>query len=905
MPPRGAVPREAFTREPARQRPGQAGPRQAGPRQAGPRQAGPRHPGRPRQAPRARPDPRAASAEWAGLLRSLLPQPVKRRWSREFLDGLEFRGWGFRVAIPILAMVVFGVAVVVIVGANSGNAGPAPPATALGFPPATLAGNDFTAADSGRGINQTLGRVASAGDEIVAVGAQAGTRIARAQFFVSLNDGRSWTMGAVRSAGGGVPPPGHGAKFMAGGQGAWVALGRGSIWTSPDGRTWTLAPGTGLPLLPGDQISDVARTAAGFIAVGANVPGGEAARSTPLIFLSANGITWERLDAAQLHLAAGRGRVLDVRYVAVAGKLILIAGDVVTTKVTGQPRRTVTVQVGAAWLTGNGGSTWVPTAGPAAGPTAPPGPGAQPQVAGVATVGHGFVLLRPATVAKRSAVDAYYSPNGVAWTFTATLSAANGFAVGLANGGPDGAAVTGVEGGVGGQTGVGGSGRTLTAFASANGRAWQQTRPFGTPASQTVSGVTLAPDATVVTTGVSAGPDSHHPVITLAGTNAADQVDIAKIPGAVDPQLAVNSLAAQPSMQVAVGSANGFPAAWTSVDGGSSWSRATGATSGVLTRPGSQQLTSVTHGTMGWLAVGGVTASAPEHPIVVVSANGTSWQAADGERAFGAPGLFTEQAAADGQGYVIVGYQNVRQVRSGQVVSSHTVAAAWWSTGLTGWQRAGTASSAGTAGALDGPGARQMMAVAVRLGRLRRGGLGWRPAVGLDLGGRPQLAPGRPAPAGRLHPGRAAARREHRPHRGGRRHRADHDGRSGALRGQLVRRRRQLDRVGAPGSRGPDVGHGPGRGRRQLHRHRDLRQHRRPSGRGGVDVAERVGVARGRAHRTGPDRVGHPGHHRPYRVRQHAGRRRLHRLAGPRGARLLAVPDQVTGPRSGNRAPIR
>ena len=729
VPPRGAVPREAFTREP----------RQAGPRQAGPRQA-----------PRTRPDPRAASAEWAGLLRSLLPQPVKRRWSREFLDGLEFRGWGFRVAVPILAMVVFGVAVVVIVGANAGNAGPAPPATALGFPPATLAGNDFMAADSGRGINQTLGRVASAGDEIVAVGTQAGTRIARAQFFVSLNDGRSWTMGTVRSAGGGVPPPGHGAKFVAGGQGAWVALGRGSIWTSPDGRTWTLAPGTGLPLLPGDQISDVARTAAGFIAVGANVPGGEAARSTPLIFLSANGITWERLDAAQLHLTAGSGRVLDVRYVAVAGKLILIAGDVVTTKVTGQPRRTVTVQVGAAWLTGNGGSTWVPTAGPSAGlALAPPGPGAQPQVAGVATAGHGFVLLRPATVAKRSAVDAYYSPNGVAWTFTVTLSAANGFAVGLANGGPDGAAVTGVEGGVGGQTGVDGSGRTLTAFVSANGRAWQQTRPFGTPASQAVSGVTLAPDATVVTTGVSAGPDSHHPVITLAGTNAADQVDIAKIPGAVDPQLAVNSLAAQPSMQVAVGSANGFPAAWTSVDGGSSWTRATGATSGVLTRPGSQQLTSVTHGTMGWLAVGGVTASAPEHPIVVVSANGTSWQAADGERVFGAPGLFTEQAAADGQGYVIVGYQNVRQVRSGQVVSSRTVAAAWWSAGLTGWQRAGTASSAGTAGALDGPGAGQMMAVAVSsAGFVAVGSHGDQPSAWTSADGRRWRQADLPLPVG-------------------------------------------------------------------------------------------------------------------------------------------------------------
>src|SRR5208337_2415507 len=191
-----------------------------------------------------------------------------------------------------------------------------------------------------------------------------------------------------------------------------------------------------------------------------------------------------------------------------AGRLIVIAGDVVTTVVTGKPKRTVTVRVGAAWLSGDGGSTWVPTAGTVAGPAlVPPGPGAQPRVAGVATVGNGFVLLRPATVAGRPAVDAYYSPNGAAWTFTATLNTPGGFAANLANGGPDGAVVTGVEGG---QGGVGGSGRTLTAFASANGRSWQQTRPLGTFASQALSGVALAPDGAVVTapSGASATPES-------------------------------------------------------------------------------------------------------------------------------------------------------------------------------------------------------------------------------------------------------------------------------------------------------------------------------------------------------------------------------------------------------------
>ena len=394
----------------------------------------------------ARPDLRTAGAEWARLIGSFVPEPVKRRWSREFMAGLEFRGWGVRVAIPILAMVVFGVAVVVIAGANSGNAGPTPSAAALGFPPATLAGNDFTAAASARGITQTLGRVASAGNEVVAVGSQAGARIDRAQFFVSADGGHSWTLGTVKSASGGVPAPGHGAIFVAGGQGAWVALGPSSIWTSPDGRTWTLAPGNGLPLAPGDQVNAVQRTAAGFIAVGANVPGGDQAKSTPVIFLSANGTAWQRLDAARLHL--GTGRALDVRFAAASGRLILIAGDVLTTEVTGKPKRKVQVQAGAAWLSGDGGLTWMPVTGSAA------GPGAQPQVAGVAAVNGGFVLLRPATVAKRPAVDAFYSPNGLAWTFQSTLAATAGFTAQMVNGGPDGAAVTGQTGAHGAARGV-------------------------------------------------------------------------------------------------------------------------------------------------------------------------------------------------------------------------------------------------------------------------------------------------------------------------------------------------------------------------------------------------------------------------------------------------------------------
>jgi len=653
--------------------------------------------------PRDPRDPGAAGVEWTRLLRSLLPPPAKRTWSKQFLSELHFRGWVSRVAIPILAMIVFGVAVVVIVGANSGNAGPAAPATALGFPPATLAGEEFTAAESGRGISQTLGQVASDGTEIVAVGSQSGARIGRAQFFVSQNDGGSWAMGSVRTPGGGEPPPGHAARFVAGGQGAWVAVGPGSIWTSPDGRTWTLTPSAGMPLRPGDQISVLRRTASGFIAVGANIPGGDQARSSPVVFLSANGLSWQRLDASQLRLPAGTGRVLNIRYAAAEGTLILIAGDVTTTttKVVGtgkaKAKRTVTSQTSGAWLSRNGGSTWVAAVSL---DVPPPGHGAQPQIVGAAALKAGFVLLLP-TAGVRPGLDVYGSPNGTAWTFEATLATPAGLVADLTDGGPSGAVVTGQ------------AGRTLTAFVSANGVSWRQTQAFGAAAAESVSGVAMAGGSAVVT-ATTAGPQSLQPAITMVAAGApARQVDVAKIPGAFDPQLAVNGIAAEAGTQVAVGSANGYPAAWMSADGGSSWTAATGATEAVFDRPGVQQLTGVTYGPAGWLAVGGVTAGATQHPVVLSSADGSSWQAADGEAAFGGPGLATEQAAAGPDGYVIVGYQDVKAAGTS---SNRTIAAAWWSAGLTGWERAGDATAGALEGSAGSGASMQMLAVVARSG---------------------------------------------------------------------------------------------------------------------------------------------------------------------------------------------
>ena len=593
-------------------------------------------------------------SEWSRLLRSFLPEPVKRNWFAEFRSALHFRGAGVRVIIPIVAMMVFGVAVAVFAGANASTQGPAPPPAALGYPPATLAGNAFTAAATGRGISQTLGRVASDGAEIVAVGSQQGARISRAQFFVSTDDGRTWSMGRVQVPGGGPPPPGYAARFVAGGNGSWVALGPSSIWTSPDGRTWTLSSTAGLPLRPGDQVSMVKRTAAGYIATGSAAGN---AGSAPIIFLSANGTTWHRIQPN----LPGPGRVLNLRYAAAEGNQTMVAGDVALGQQT----------TSAAWLTANGGTTWTQAIAP--GPPNPPGHRAQPQISGLTSTAGGFLLFRPATTGTRAAgkpaVDVYRSATGTAWTFAATLTAKAGFTADMVSGAPDGAVITGR------------SGPALIAFTSANGTSWRQTPAFGAAATQNVSGVAIARGGAVVAAGTTTNdPDSRQPLLTvLPAQEPPRNVDMAKIPGAVDPELAVNDVAAGNNMQVAVGSANGYPAAWISGNGGTTWNRARGQTADVLDRPGVQQLTGVVYGADGWLAVGSVIAVAPQHPVVLTSGNGTTWTAADREPAFSQPGLVTEQAAANTAGYVIVGYQSA---------GGRTGAAAWYATGLTGWQRA-------------------------------------------------------------------------------------------------------------------------------------------------------------------------------------------------------------------------
>jgi hypothetical protein len=610
------------------------------------------------------------------------------------LSAMRARNWVTGLAVPILAAISVGIAVVVIAGANNGTGGTAPPSLAAGFPPARPATADFagTATLAGRGIRAPLGQVATFGGTTVAVGAQTGTRISRARFFYSTDSGRTWLLGAVQ----GDPPPGRAPALVAGGPRGWVAVGPAAVWISPNGRGWLLGPA--LPQLAGDQITTLVSTGSGFLAAGANVPGGNAAKASPVVWLSANGTTWRRLGVTQLGLAAGTGRVLGITAAAANGGVILLSGTVAGATTSS-----------AAWRSTDGGATWRMVTIPAVG-------GATAAISGLAPLSAGFVAVRPAVIGGSRRALVYTSPNGTAWHQSAVLQTGDGapLTVGLVGGGPSGAVVTGQAHGL------------LFAFLSKNGVTWTGTDPVGTTGTERVSGVALLPTGQAVFSGTTVGSAAEQqPLLTLIGPQGGpNHVNLRAITGAYIPQLTVNAIAASNATQVAAGAADGFPALWVSTDGGSTWTRSAGATQATLTRPGAQQLTGVAHGTAGWLAVGGTATTTPEHPVVLGSANGQTWTAVDGAAAFTGQGLVTAAVVAGPGGYVVVGHQSA---------GGRTIAAAWQSAGLAGWQRSADAQP----GALDGAGNRQMNAVtAAGQGFVAVGSAGSRPAAWRSANGR-------------------------------------------------------------------------------------------------------------------------------------------------------------------------
>jgi hypothetical protein len=169
-------------------------------------------------------------------------------------------------------------------------------------------------------------------------------------------------------------------------------------------------------------------------------------------------------------------------------------------------------------------------------------------------------------------------------------------------------------------------------------------------------------------------------------------VSLAALAGGTVPEVAVDSTAVADGQQIAVGSADGYPAVWRKSSGGT-WTLVSSlslAQSLGGADPGLTALTSVTHGAAGWLAVG-----APG-PVILTSANGADWQIAAGGITQGLAGVGAVAAASGPDGYVIVG----KLVAPGGAC----VADVWWSPNLTSWTRAHDVN--------DATGSSQVLAVA-------------------------------------------------------------------------------------------------------------------------------------------------------------------------------------------------
>ena len=548
-----------------------------------------------------------------------------------------------------------------------------------------------------RGLVQAITRVVTAGRTIVATGSQASDGVVRPRFLVSADAGASWHLAPVHAAGGVTAALGHPATLLAGGQGGWAAVGPHAVWTSRNGLAWTLAAAHGIsPQRPGDSVWVITRTADGFLAAGAN----GITRQAPA-WTSRDGVRWQRMTAAQLGLAGPGETVLNISHAATHGNATVISGTVTRDGIS----------YDAAWLSTTGGTAWTRI-------TIPAGPGTGPVITGLGSDRAGLLAVRPARTADGTAEGvAYFSPDGLTWRYAATIGAAGGWSPGVVKGSDYGLVVTGTSA----------SGQLTSYTSDGAGTAWRQAGPLGEVAAGSVDGATVAPDGTVIAVGhTAASPAGQQPVLIKAGADGTVRpVSLASIPGAIVPEMRINATAVAEGLQIAVGSAGGYPAVWRN-SGGSRWTLVSSPPPDGAGR-GWRALTSVTHGPAGWLAVG------VPGPVVLTSADGTRWAAAAGGITADLAGVSAVAAASGPAGYVIAGTQVTPGGGSGTD--------AWWSPDLISWTRAHDVTSTAGSG--------QVLAVAASShGFVSVGSRGGHPAIWTTADGRSWDTTVLPVPGG-------------------------------------------------------------------------------------------------------------------------------------------------------------
>ena len=296
--------------------------------------------------------------------------------------------------------------------------------------------------------------------------------------------------------------------------------------------------------------------------------------------------------------------------------------------------------------------------------TIPAGHGAGGSLSGLGSDGSGLIAVRAGQVATGGPDGvAYFSPNGQDWQYAGTIDAAGGWQPSVVKGGPDGFVVTGRTS----------AGQIVAYTSTGTGGTWQPTGSLGQASAESVASATVGTGGTVIAVGTTSGGKSgkQPAFVTASRAGTVRPVSLTAISGGVVPELAVNGLAAAGGGQIAVGSADGYPAVWRQAPGSGSWSLVS-SLSVVSAYPGLAALTSVAHGPAGWLAVG------EPGPVVLTSADGTTWQRASGSIAQDLAGASSIVAAADQSGYVIVGNSAGPDAAGPEL---------WWSPNLTSWTR--------------------------------------------------------------------------------------------------------------------------------------------------------------------------------------------------------------------------
>ncbi len=521
------------------------------------------------------PAPRPAGTSGGGMA------PTKKRRLTRRVSGLAAAALGAAaLAAAVIIAVLPGHTPAAGPVANEGSAGTAQPGAANALPtyPGQLT----------RGVFQKIDRIVASGNTIVTTGSQESDGVVRPQFFVSADAGHTWRLAPVQLPGGGPAPLGYPAERIAGGPRGWMAEGDNAIWTSSDGQTWTLAGRHGItPRQRGDVVNVVSSTPDGFLAAGYD---GAGASQQAVTWTSHDGVTWQRLTAAQLGLREpSGGSPLGIDFATSHGGVTLIADRGL-----------------GAWLSTDSGAHWSPVA-------IPVDHGARASTSGASFDKAGLIVVRPGTAASGASDGvAYFSADGRRWQYAGAIDPAGGWSPDVVKGSDYGFVVTGHT-----------KGQYVAYTSTGTGSRWLPTGPLGDTSNGPDFNPALGSDGNVIAAGNTNSTRTGQEGLLIKADTAGNiaPVSLSAIPGGLIPEEKVRGTVTAGSVQIAVGSANGYPAVWRRVSGGP-WSLVS-TLAQVSADTDLNGLSAVTHGPHGWVATG-------PGGFTLTSADGKNWTRSQG-----------------------------------------------------------------------------------------------------------------------------------------------------------------------------------------------------------------------------------------------------------------------------------